>query len=55
MLAFIQAYWGLVPTILLTIAEILHLIYPSPTGFGGFIMSAIAFFKSTGTKDVSGQ
>ena len=41
--------------VLLTLSEGLAVVFPSKTGFGGFLAGAIKLFKGLGVKDASGQ
>ena len=54
-IAWIAANWMTVATVLLGISEALHLVFPSSSGFGGFIGSIITWLKGLGVKDPAGN
>lgn len=54
-MTWLTTHYGLIATILLTVAEIGNLVFPPSTGFGGYLSSVVKFFKGAGVKDVSGQ
>ncbi len=43
--AWIAVNWGVVPSILLGISELLALVFPSKTGFGGILAGFITFLS----------
>ena len=50
LVAWFEANWGVIATILLGISESLALIFPATSGFGGILASIIGFLKNIGTK-----
>lgn len=50
LIAWFEANWGVIATILLGVSESLALIFPASSGFGGILASIIGFLKNIGTK-----
>lgn len=53
LIAWLEANWGLIASVLLGISESLALIFPASSGFGGIIASAIGFLKKIGAQQPS--
>lgn len=55
MLAFLIAHESLILMILLAVSEVLAVIFPADSGFGGIVAGAVKLLKSVGAKEPGQQ